>query len=94
MRLRNILTYWNKTSLLLTQTGKYYLYVRNWLDLFNLKVVGWSYGLHMTDELVIDAFNKALVNRGIEKNVIFHSDRGSQYTPNDYEGLLSTLLIK
>ncbi len=48
----------------------------------------------MTDELVMNAFNKALVNRGLEKNGIFHSNKGSQYTSNDYESLLSTLEIK
>lgn len=64
------------------------------MDLFDLKVVGWSYGENMTDDLVIDAFNKALINRGIKKEGIFHSDRGSQYTSNDYENLLKELKIK
>ena len=74
------------------ETGWTYLAIV--MDLFDLKVIGWSYGLNMTDELVMNAFNKALVNRGLEKNGIFHSDRGSQYTSNDYEALLSTLEIK
>lgn len=74
------------------ETGWTYLAIV--IDLFDLKVVGWSYGLSMTDELVIDAFNKGLVTRGLECNGIFHSDRGRQYTSNDYEGLLSTLKIK
>lgn len=74
------------------ETGWTYLAIV--MDLFDLKVVGWSYGLSMTDELVIDAFNKALVNRGLEHDAIFHSDRGSQYTSNDYEDLLSTLSIR
>ena len=64
------------------------------MDLFDLKIVGWSYGLNMTDDLVIDAFKKALINRGLNEDGIFHSDRGSQYTSNDYEGLLNTLKIK
>ena len=64
------------------------------MDLFDLKVVGWSYGLNITDDLVIDAFNKALINRGLDKDGIFHSDRGSQYTSNDFEELLSKLSIK
>lgn len=64
------------------------------MDLFDLKVVGWSYGLSMTNELVIEAFNKALVNRGLESDGIFHSDRGSQYTSNDYEDLLRALKIR
>ena len=64
------------------------------MDLFDLKVIGWSYGMNMTDDLVIEAFNKALINRGLDKEGIFHSDRGSQYTSNEYEELLSSLNIK
>ena len=74
------------------ETGWTYLAVV--MDLFDLKVVGWSYGTSMTDDLAIDAFNKALINRGLAKGGIFHSDRGSQYTSNDYEALLSTLKIR
>ncbi len=74
------------------ETGWTYLAIV--MDLFDLKVVGWSYGISMTDDLVIEAFNKALINRGLDKNGIFHSDRGSQYTSNDYENLLTALGIK
>ena len=74
------------------ETGWTYLAIV--MDLFDLKVVGWSYGTSMTETLVIDAFKKALINRGLNKDGIFHSDRGSQYTSNDYENLLSTLNIK
>ena len=74
------------------ETGWTYLAIV--LDLFDLKVVGWSYSLNMTDDLVIEAFNKALINRGLNKDGIFHSDRGSQYTSNDFEELLSLLNLK
>ena len=74
------------------ETGWTYLAIV--MDLFDLKIVGWSYGLNMTDDLVIDAFKKALINRGLNEDGIFHSDRGSQYTSNDYEKLLNTLKIK
>jgi transposase InsO family protein len=74
------------------ETGWTYLAIV--MDLFDLKVVGWSYGLNMTDDLVIDAFNKALITRGLKKNGIFHSDRGSQYTSKDFEKLLLSLNIK
>ena len=70
----------------------------NFLDfvlfLFYLKVVGWSYGLNINDDLVVDAFNKALINRGLDKNEIFHSDCGSQYTSSKFEKLLSDRSIK
>lgn len=74
------------------ETGWTYLAIV--MDLFDLKVVGWSYGLNMTDDLVIDAFNKAMLYRGLKKDGIFHSDRGSQYTSNDFEELLKKLKIK
>ena len=74
------------------ETGWTYLSIV--MDLFDLKVVGWAYGLSMTDTLVIEAFNKALINRGLNKDGIFHSDRGSQYTSNNYEKLLQDLKIK
>lgn len=74
------------------ETGWTYLAIV--MDLFDLKVIGWSYGLNMTDDLVIDAFNKALINRCLDKDGIFHSDRGSQYTSNKFENLLSTISAK
>lgn len=74
------------------ETGWTYLAIV--MDLFDLKVVGWSYGLNMADDLVIEALKKALINRGLNEDGIFHSDRGSQYTSNDYENLLNTLKIK
>ena len=48
----------------------------------------------MIDNLVIEALKKAMKNRGINKDGIFHSDRGSQYTSNDFEELLEKLNIK
>lgn len=64
------------------------------LDLFDLSVIGYSYGTSMDSYLVIDALNKAIRNRHIEENCIFHSDRGSQYLSNEYEKLLLTNNIK
>ena len=74
------------------ETGWTYLAIV--MDLFDLKVVGWSYGINMTDDLVIDAFNKAMTKRKLNKDGIYHSDRGSQYTSNDFENLLENLEIK
>lgn len=68
------------------ETGWTYLAIV--MDLFDLKVIGWSYGLNMTTELVISAFNKAKTIREIKPGMIFHSDLGSQYTSNEFEKLL------
>ena len=58
------------------------------MDLFDLQVIGYSYGLSMDENLVIDALNKAKLKRNIEKDCIFHSDRGTQYTSINFEKLL------
>ena len=68
------------------ETGWTYLAIV--MDLFDLKVIGWSYGVNMTAELVVSAFRKAKIERGITKGMIFHSDLGSQYTSNEYEKIL------
>lgn len=68
------------------ETGWTYLAIV--MDLFDLKIIGWSYGKNMTSELVVSAFEKAKVARGVTKGMIFHSDLGSQYTSNEYEKIL------
>ena len=68
------------------ETGWTYLAIV--MDLFDLKIIGWSYSINMTADIVVDAFKKAKTNRKIENEMIFHSDLGSQYTSNEYENLL------
>ena len=68
------------------ETGWTYLAIV--MDLFDLKVIGWSYGLNMTADIVISAFKQAKIIRSITEGMIFHSDLGSQYTSNEFEKLL------
>lgn len=60
-------------------TAEGWLYLAVVLDVFSRKIVGWSMNRRMKDELVITAFNNALLRRRPEGGFIFHSDRGSQY---------------
>ena len=64
------------------------------IDLFDLKVIGWEYGISMTEYISINALKKAVINRKPKDNIIFHSDRGSQYISNNFESLLNDLNIK
>lgn len=68
------------------ETG--WTYLAAVMDLYDLKIIGWSYGKNMTSELVIEAFRKAKAERGVTKEMIFHSDLGSQYTSKEYEKVL------
>jgi len=60
-----------------TATG--FLYLAVVLDAWSRKVVGWSMANHLRTELVLDAMEAAAGQRR-PKDVIHHSDQGSQYT--------------
>ena len=50
------------------------------IDLFSRKVIGWSLGKRNSSELVGLALKESLFRRGYPKGVVFHSDRGSEYS--------------
>lgn len=54
-----------------------FLYLAVVLDAFSRRIVGWSMATTLAAQLVLDALNMALVTRR-PKNVIHHSDQGSQ----------------
>ena len=60
-----------------TATG--FLYLAVVLDAWSRKIVGWAMANHLRAELVLDAMEMAVGQRR-PKNVIHHSDQGSQYT--------------
>jgi putative transposase len=56
-----------------------FLYLAIVLDAWSRKIVGWSMANHLRTELVLDAMTMAVGQRR-PKDVIHHSDQGSQYT--------------
>ena len=60
-------------------TWEGFLYLAVVTDVFSRKVVGRAFGVHMTSDLVIAALDMALFTRK-PRDVIHHSDQGSQYT--------------
>jgi len=60
-----------------TQEG--WLYLATVIDCFSRQVIGWSMAEHLRAELVVDALAMAAGNGSLDKEAIFHSDRGSQY---------------
>ena len=65
-------------------------YLATVIDLASRRVVGWALADHMRTELVEDALKMAFAHRAPQKGVIFHSDRGSQYTSGDFAELART----
>ena len=57
------------------------MYLATVIDLFSGRLIGWSIAEHHRAELVRDALAAAVAARGGQvAGVIFHSDRGSEYT--------------
>ena len=59
-------------------------YLASILYVCTRKIVAYSYGRKMDRSLVISALEKAWKSRNYPKNIILHSDLGSQYTSSDY----------
>jgi putative transposase len=70
-------------------TAEGWLYVAVVLDLFSRRVVGWSMSSTMTAQFVMDALLMAVWRRGQPKELLHHSDQGSQYAAEDFQRLLS-----
>lgn len=74
-----------------TQEG--WLFVAVVLDLFARTVVGWAMDRHLQRGLVERALMMARQHRRPEPGLLFHSDRGSQYTAHAFQQQLSEAQI-
>jgi putative transposase len=70
-------------------TAEGWLYVAAVIDLFSRRVVGWSMSATMTAQLVTDALVMAIWRRGKPDALLHHSDRGSQYTSEQFQRLMA-----
>lgn len=70
-------------------TWEGWLYLATVIDLGSRRVVGWAMADHMRADLVCDALRMAIEQRRPRAGLIFHSDRGSQYTSKQFTGLLA-----
>jgi transposase InsO family protein len=73
-------------------------YIRCWegwcylavvIDLFSRRVVGWAVAEHMHTELVLEALQRAIIQRRPAAGLVHHSDRGSQYASAAYRAALA-----
>ena len=70
-------------------TAEGWLYFAAVIDLFSRRVVGWSMHEQMKAQLVTDALTMALWRRGKPRELLHHSDQGSQYTSEQFQRLLA-----
>jgi putative transposase len=71
------------------RTGQGWAYLAVILDLASRRVVGFAVADHMRTSLVVEAMQHALASRRPDRGLIFHSDRGSQYTSEVFRALLT-----
>ena len=76
------------TDITYIPTGEGWLYFAGIKDLHTCEVVGHAMGARMNTELVSRALVKAVGAKRPSPGLIHHSDRGSQYCAQDYQGLL------
>ena len=69
-----------------TQEG--WLYLAVVIDLFSRKIVGWSMDNRMKAQLVNDALLMAIWKRKPSKELLWHTDRGSQYASDSHRKIL------
>ena len=70
-------------------TAEGWLYVAAVVDLFSRRVVGWSMSAAMTAQFVTDALVMAIWRRGKPDALVHHSDRGSQYSSEQFQRLMA-----
>jgi putative transposase len=68
-------------------TWEGWLYLATVLDIASRRVVGFAMADHLRTELVSDALSNAVAARDPGPGVIFHSDRGCQYTSAAFAAL-------
>ncbi|MEB5686925.1 IS3 family transposase [Mammaliicoccus lentus] len=54
-------------------------YLSSIIDLYSRKVIAYKFSKNMTSQLVVDTLNQAKTTRKISKNLIIHTDLGTQY---------------
>ena len=72
-------------------TWEGWLFLATVIDCFNREVIGWAMADHMRTSLVTDALEMAARNHTLEPKCIMHTDRGSQYTSEDYAKKIAEL---
>jgi transposase InsO family protein len=75
-------------------TWEGWLYLATVIDIASRRVVGYALADHLRTELVSAALANAVAARNPAPGVIFHADRGCQYTSTEFAGLASGCAVE
>ena len=73
--------------------GKFY-YICAILDLYSRKAISYKISEKHSSQLISSTFKQAYQERKPDGKLIFHSDRGTQYTSHSFRKLLKTLNVE
>lgn len=73
------------------RTWQGWLYLATVIDIASRRVVGWAVADHLRTDLVEAALRQAVTRRRPPAGVIFHSDRGCQYTSAQFAAVAAEL---
>jgi putative transposase len=76
------------------RTWEGWLYLALVIDCYSRKIVGWAMDDNYKTPLIQAAIKMAVKNLSLPERAIFHSDRGSNYTSDDFAGTLAELGIR
>ncbi len=75
------------------RVGEYHFYICVILDLFSRKVIAYKISRKNSTQLVSGTFKQAIGEREVKAGLIFHSDRGTQYTSHSFCKLLEAFSV-
>ncbi|MBT1917308.1 IS3 family transposase [Enterobacter hormaechei subsp. xiangfangensis] len=78
------------TDITYIRTHEGWLYLAVVVDLFSRKIIGWSMQSRMKKDIVLNALLMAVWRRNPQKQVLVHSDQGSQYTSHEWQSFLKS----
>ena len=70
-------------------TGEGWLYLAGVMDRYSRRIVGWAMAENIDTRLVLAAWGMAQTQRQPAPELVFHSDRGSQYASGDFRQALA-----
>ncbi|HIV61535.1 MAG TPA: IS3 family transposase [Candidatus Butyricicoccus avistercoris] len=75
------------------KVGQRFGYICVIMDLYARKVISYKISNHINTDSAIKTLQSAVKSRKISKGILFHTDRGSQFTAYDFRKLIDSLHI-
>lgn len=68
--------------------GKHWRYLATVMDLFSRRIVGWTLSRNRTTQVTLRALKRAIAARDPRPGLLFHTDRGIEYSAYGFQDFL------